>query len=98
MNTYQHQCVKCGKNLSCYKSLWRHKRNGICQRFCGFDSNVSDSIVGQKRKADGKYVSLFTNRSPSLASPSWTKKPRTKADIVGYNDDETQGTLKPVKL
>ena len=41
----QHQCDRCAKKLSSYKSLWRHKRNGICQLSCDNYGDVRDVAV-----------------------------------------------------
>ena len=85
----QHQCDRCNKKLSCYKSLWRHKRNGICQgSYCSY-GNVS--VVGKKRKdGDGKYSMFSDTRFPSMVMSPSCKRQRTKHDIVGYSDDETE--------
>ena len=58
---------------------------------------MSSAAVSVKRKANREYAPLFTNRHPFLYSSSHIETPRTKADIVGYSDDnETQKKLRPV--
>ena len=84
----QHECDRCAKKLSSYKSLWRHKRNGICQGSCGNYGDVSDVTVGQKRKASGKYSMFSDNRFPSMVTSSSAERQRMKGDIVGYSDDD----------
>ena len=50
---------------------------------------MNEVTVGEKRKADGKYARVFNKRSPLMTSAS-----RTKADIVGYSDDQAPKKLK----
>ena len=50
---------------------------------------MNEVTVGEKRKADGKYARVFNKRSPLMTSAS-----RTKADIVGYSDDQASKKLK----
>ena len=67
-------------------SLSRHRQN--CERYSSPNSyNLIDAAVEEKRKADGKYV-------PFLTSSSRVEIPRTKADIVGYSDDQAPKKLK----
>ena len=85
----QYRCDTCAKELSSYKSLWRHKQK--CERYGPPKTHhtVNEVTVGEKRKADGKYAPVFNKRSPLMTSAS-----RTKADIVGYSDDQAPKKLK----
>ena len=80
-------CQKCDKQLASPQSLWNHKqkcrRNRSSDGFNGVD-------VGKKRKdGDGKYSMFSDTRFPSMVMSPSCKRQRTKHDIVGYSDDET---------
>ena len=49
------------------------------------------SVIGKKRKdGDGKYSMFSDTRFPSMVMSPSCKRQRTKHDIVGYSDDETE--------
>ena len=83
------KCQNCGEQFASRQSLWNHKQR--CERYGPpktYDT-VNEVTVGEKRKADGKYARVFNKRSPLMTSAS-----RTKADIVGYSDDQASKKLK----
>ena len=82
-------CSQCGKSYASSQSLWNHK-----QRCEVTKPSTLNATVGEKRKANGKYASLFTNRFPALASPSSDMTQHTKTDIIGYSDDDDESTEK----
>ena len=80
-------CQKYGKQLASPQSLWNHKQK--CRRY-GSSDDFNGVSVGKKRKADGKYSMFSDTRFPSMVMSPSCKRQRTKHDIVGYSDDETE--------
>ena len=76
MKTYSHR-----------QSLSRHRLS--CPRY-GSSDDFNGVSVGKKRKADGKYSMFSDTRFPSMMMSPSCKRQRTKHDIVGYSDDETE--------
>ena len=56
MSEKLHACNICNKKLSSYYSLWRHKRNGICQE--GDEKNFSDYMKPVKHYTRERPVNL----------------------------------------
>ena len=67
----QHRCDTCAKELSSYKSLWRHRQK--CERY-GPPDGVHKVCVGQKRKVHGEYIAALDEivNSPRKTSPAYT--------------------------
>ena len=65
----QHRCDTCAKELSSYKSLWRHKQK--CERY-GPPNDIREFCVGQKRKVHGEYIAAIDKivNSPPETSPA----------------------------
>ena len=65
----QHRCDTCTKELSSYKSLWRHKQK--CERY-GPPDDMHEVCVGQKRKVHGEYIAALDRivNSPRKTSPA----------------------------
>ena len=65
----QHRCDTCAKELSSYKSLWRHKQK--CERY-GPPDDIHEVCVGQKRKVHGEYIAALDRivNSPRKTSPA----------------------------
>ena len=70
------------------QSLSRHRQS--CERY-GSAGDLHAVCVGRKRKVD---TPLSVNRASSMVIPPSTKRPRTKGDIVGYSDDESEEKAK----
>ena len=80
-------CQRCGKQLASRQSLWNHKQK--CRRY-GSSDDFNGVNEGKKRKGDGKYSKSSDTRFPSMVMSPSCKRQRTKHDIVGYSDDETE--------
>ena len=84
-----YRCNYCQKPYLHRQSLWKQKH--ACKRYTPPNSyNSNDATVGEKRKVDGKYSMFSDTRFPSIAMSPSCKRQRTKHDIVGYSDDETE--------
>ena len=83
-----HTCQRCSKQLASPQSLWNHKQR--CEKYDP-PADLHEVCIGEKRKADGKYISSSDNRFPSMVKPSSAKRQRMKGDIVGYSDDGDVG-------
>ena len=83
------KCKNCGEQFASRQSLWNHKQR--CGRYDPSKTHetVKEITVGEKRKADGMYAPIFNKQSPLTTSAS-----RTKADIIGYSDDQASKKLR----
>ena len=52
----QHRCDTCAKELSSYKSLWRHKQK--CERY-GPPDDIHEVCNGQKSNVHGGYIAAI---------------------------------------
>ena len=83
-----HQCTSCGKNLSSYHSLWRHKKN--CQ---------TDGVgVGQKRSVSSFDEIPTFDGSEFGPGKSKSKDTLTRMERVvhGSTNAENKGAFSPL--
>ena len=70
-------CENCGKNLSSYHSLWRHRKNTCISKHIGGKQKVSDT------------TGSFLNRIVNDSSPKSSERARNKEDIITDGEPST---------
>ena len=86
MGKKSYVCDTCNKKLSGYHSLWRHKRNGICQQ--NFEKPVlTTSSTG--RSANQEKCSSF----PDITKPAKNSKVSAMIDAI-INNGESESSKK----